>query len=154
MAIESYSLFLNSIDSYVEKPVKKMMNLVEFYNFFLCIKMVIPAMKYNIKNHQKDQDEEDNILIKKIGRCFICKLLNTEIVLPQCCHALCSICFDKLKLKNMTECPECSMRLAIQCGKQTKDVFELIDPREGNIDIEINDKITNAIHFIINYVHE
>ncbi len=44
MAIESYSLFLNSIDSSEEKPVKKVMNLVEFYNFYLYIKMAIPAM--------------------------------------------------------------------------------------------------------------
>ena len=79
--------------------------------------MAIPAMQYNIRNQKKEQDELDNILIKKIGKCFICSRSNTEIVLPQCCHALCSDCFEKLKLKKMTECPECSMSLVKQCGK-------------------------------------
>ena len=60
MAIESYQLFLKTMNAEDEKPIKKVLNIIQFYNFFLYLKMIIPAMKYNIA---KKENEDDNILI-------------------------------------------------------------------------------------------
>jgi hypothetical protein len=73
-----------------------------------------------------------------------------EIVLPQCCHAFCKLCYEKLSVKSKLECPECETKVYSQYKTIRDLTFELLDPNEGNIDIEIQEKITNGIAFILN----